>query len=288
MVPLLRDGHVVVGLDHSPAMLARAAAAHRPPRAPRRAGARCWCAATCATLRVRRRASPSPSSRSTASSTWSTDADLAALLPRRPRGLIPGGWLAFDVLRARPDFLACARGDPDRRWAAPCFATRPPGSAWSTRRTTVSTSAGARCTIDLPLPAASTRAGARAGPSAHVRLCHRQLGPAPTCAALLARARRSSSCMPAGATSSGRRCRRESRPAPPASRTRLRSRAASRASIARARDREKHRAKRGFLRRRRVGISLDRGPPRRYDAEVFRKLSDGGLTRWPRKSQSWA
>ena len=70
MVPLLRDGHTVVGLDHAPAMLARAAARDRAPVAARRgaraAGARRPARASpCA-----RRASRSPWPRSTACSTW--------------------------------------------------------------------------------------------------------------------------------------------------------------------------------------------------------------------------
>src|SRR4051812_7344616 len=113
MLPLLRDGHAVTGIDLSAAMLERA------------------------TARVARLA---PAARARA---LLARADLRALpLPRRPRfafavaafhtvqhlasagdlvrffravaaALRPGGWLAFDVFAPSPEFLARAS---DRRW----------------------------------------------------------------------------------------------------------------------------------------------------------------------------
>ena len=94
------------------AMLARARA--RVARlGDRRAGGRCWCAATCARCRSRP-GSRSPWWRSTAIQHLYTDDDLVAVLPRRARAaLIPGGWFAFDAFAPAPvSSLARERAAP--------------------------------------------------------------------------------------------------------------------------------------------------------------------------------
>jgi SAM-dependent methyltransferase len=178
MLPLLRDGHVVVGVDHAPAMLAGAAArlARLPAAARRRA------------LLVRadlRRPALKPKPRFALALVafhgiqhLVTDAELLAFFRRTRATLIPGGWLAFDVFAPDPSFLARVRAEgSERRWHRTTF--RHPGSgrrevytvtyAYDARRRTLLTTFHYQ-----PIDAR----GHRRGPERHVRLCHRQLTPA--------------------------------------------------------------------------------------------------------------
>ena len=177
MLPLLGDGHVVVGVDHAPAMLARAAArlARLRPSPRRRA------------LLVRgdlARLPLAPAGRFAFAIVafhgiqhLVDDADLLELLGRARAALVPGGWLAFDVFAPEPGFLTrVAAAGPERRWHRTLF--RHPASrrreaytasyALDARRRTLLTTFHYQ-----PVDAL----GRRRGPERHVRLCHRQLSP---------------------------------------------------------------------------------------------------------------
>jgi len=116
LVPMLRDGHTVVGLDRSAPMLERAAA--RVGRTAAQQKARCMLVradlrafnlkpefefAVCAFHSVQH---------------LLTNNDLVRFFQRVRRSLRPNGWFAFDVLPAHPDWLA---RDPERRWSRTMF-----------------------------------------------------------------------------------------------------------------------------------------------------------------------
>lgn len=176
LVPLLRDGHIVVGLDHSPSMLARAAArvARLPPTARRRA------------LLVRGDMRTLAFAQRFAFAVVAfhgiqhlvTDSDLLRFFRRTREALRPGGWLAFDVFAPNPDFLRRAHeGGPDRRWDRTLF--RHPSSRKRLAYTASHTYDQKRRTLmtTFHYQPVDLR-GRRRGPELHVRLCHRQLGPA--------------------------------------------------------------------------------------------------------------
>jgi len=181
MVPLLRDGHVVVGLDHAPAMLAAAAA--KVARLPAAARARA--------LLVRADLRRFPVTRRFAFAVAAfhgiqhlgSDADLLRFLRDARRALNPGGWLAFDVFVPDPRFLA---RDPERRWDRTRF--RDPTTGRDTIYT-INHRYDARRRLLLMrmhyLPVDGR--GRPAGPERTLRLCHRQLAPDEV-RALLARA----------------------------------------------------------------------------------------------------
>jgi len=119
MLPLVRAGHIVVGVDQAPAMLARAAArlARLAPRARRRA----------ALLRADLRRLPVAAWFSFAVAAFhtvqhlATDRDLAAFFAEVARTLRPGGWFAFDTFAPNARFLARANVVGGRRWARTRF-----------------------------------------------------------------------------------------------------------------------------------------------------------------------
>ncbi|HEY2730591.1 MAG TPA: class I SAM-dependent methyltransferase [Polyangia bacterium] len=177
MVPLLRDGHVVVGIDHAPAMLARAGerVARLPLSGRRRA------------LLVRgdlRRLAVEAAPRFALAIVafhgiqhLVTDAELLGLLRRVRAALIPGGWLAFDLFAPDPAFMGRVRAaGPARRWHRTLFRHPVTGRreaysasyAFDARRGTLLTTFHYQ-----PVDAL----GRRRGPERHVRLCHRQLEP---------------------------------------------------------------------------------------------------------------
>jgi SAM-dependent methyltransferase len=116
LLPLLRDGHTVVGVERARPMLARAAlrvARLRPARRARcllvrgdlrRLGLRRGFAiALCAFHSVQH---------------LTTDGELVRFFRAVARSLAPGGWFAFDVLPPDPAWLA---RDPRRRWGRTTF-----------------------------------------------------------------------------------------------------------------------------------------------------------------------
>jgi SAM-dependent methyltransferase len=119
MVPLLRAGHVVVGIDRAPAMLARAAArlARLAPRLRRRA----------LLLRADLRRLPVAGRFQFAVAAFhtiqhlATDRELALFFAGVARVLRPGGWFAFDTFAPNPQFLGRANAPGGRRWARTQF-----------------------------------------------------------------------------------------------------------------------------------------------------------------------
>src|SRR5258706_11949225 len=120
LAPLARDGHLVVGLDHSGPMLAQAAA--RVARLPSAARGRVRLArGDLRTLATRRRFELAIVAFHGIQHLV-TDGDLLRFLRRARAALVPGGWLAFDVFAPEPAFLERARAvGPEHRWARTRF-----------------------------------------------------------------------------------------------------------------------------------------------------------------------
>lgn len=118
MLPLLRAGHVVVGIDRAPAMLTRAAArlARLAPRGRRRA---LLLRADLRHLPVGRRFQLAVSAFHTIQH-LATDAELRRFFAGVARALRPGGWFAFDTFAPNAQFLRRA-GVGGRRWARSHF-----------------------------------------------------------------------------------------------------------------------------------------------------------------------
>jgi SAM-dependent methyltransferase len=179
MLPLLRAGHTVVGIDRAPEMLARAAArlARLAPVLRRRG------------LLVRgdlRQLGVAPRFAFALSAFHSiqhlhADADLVRFFRSVAAALKPGGWLAFDSFAPDARFLAQADGKPRGRTAF-----RHPTTG---RRLIYSEShrrKGAILAMTFHYQPVDAR-GRRRGPERRVRLQHRLLDPAAV-AGLLAQA----------------------------------------------------------------------------------------------------
>jgi SAM-dependent methyltransferase len=171
-LPLLRDGHHVVGLDRSPSMLARAAArvARLSPRRRERA----------LLVRGDLRAVPALPRFGLVICAFHSvqhlvdDRDLAAFFRGVRRSLVPGGWLAFDVLPPDPSWIA---RDPNRRWGRTRFRHPTTGQRYESTNNHVYDPARRALHIRLfyqPIDAQ----GRPSGPELLHRLCHRQLTPA--------------------------------------------------------------------------------------------------------------
>ena len=172
LVPLLRDGHQVVGLDRSPAMLAAAARRVKRLSATRRsrglivrADLRAFAlrprfaVALCAFHSVQH---------------LITDGELLRFFRAVGRSLAPGGWLAFDVLPPDPAWLA--RGD-HRRWARTIF--RHPSTRERLVYTTDHLYDEKRRALHMRLYYQPVdERGRPRGRERLMRLCHRQLWPA--------------------------------------------------------------------------------------------------------------
>jgi SAM-dependent methyltransferase len=111
MVPLLRDGHTVVGLDRAPAMLAHAAAKVARLSRPARARA-LLIRADLRHFAFRQRFGFAVAAFHSVQHLVS-DRDLLAFLRAARRALEPRGWLAFDVFAPARSFLA---RDENQRW----------------------------------------------------------------------------------------------------------------------------------------------------------------------------
>jgi SAM-dependent methyltransferase len=180
MVPLLRDGLTVVGVDHAPAMLARAASkiARLPPRARARA------LLLRADIRrlplrslTRARAAAGEGRFTFAVAAFHsvqhliTDRDLLAFLRAARRSLAPRGWLAFDVFAPERRFLD---RDEDRRWDRTPF--RDPTTGARTVYTINHRFDRRRRLLLMRMHYLPVDARGRAiGPERVLRLCHRQL-----------------------------------------------------------------------------------------------------------------
>ena len=113
LLPLLRDGHTVVGLDRAPAMLERAAArVKRLPAAGRRRALLLRGDLRALPFRSRRSGESRRSRFALAVAAFhtiqhcETNADLLRFFRGAAAALIPGGWLAFDTFAPDPRFLA--------------------------------------------------------------------------------------------------------------------------------------------------------------------------------------
>lgn len=171
-IPLLRDGHTVVGLDRAPAMLTRAAARLRrlPDRRRRRglllrADLRAFALrprfalAVCAFHSVQH---------------LITDADLVRFFRSVRASLLPDGWLTFDVLPPDPTWIA---RDPQRRWARTVF--RHPTTYDRLTYTTNHVYDDRRRTLHMRLYYQPIDDKGRVVHRERVmRLCHRQIAPA--------------------------------------------------------------------------------------------------------------
>jgi SAM-dependent methyltransferase len=171
LVPLLRDGHEVAGLDRSWTMLAAAARrVHRlsPSRRQR-------CTLVRADLRAfafRRQATLAISAFHSVQHLY-TDEDFLAFLACARGSLRKGGWLAFDVLPPDPAWLA---RDPDRRWGRTTF--RHPATRQRYVYTTNHTYDPVARLLHMRLHYQPVdERGRPAGKERTVRLCHRQFQP---------------------------------------------------------------------------------------------------------------
>jgi SAM-dependent methyltransferase len=182
MLPLLRTGHTVVGIDRSAAMLARTRARIQRLSPTRRGRA--------LLVRGDLRSLPLARPRFTLAvcafhsvQHLIEDADLVAFFRGVRRGLLPGGWLAFDLLPPDPAWI---HRDPNRRWGRTVF--RHPRTGQRFVSTNNHTFDAGRHALhirlyDQPVDAA----GNPVGRERVRRLCHRQIAPAQV-EALLARA----------------------------------------------------------------------------------------------------
>jgi SAM-dependent methyltransferase len=181
LVPLLRDGHTVVGVDQSPAMLG--AARRRLARlAPGRRSRALLLRGDLRTLGFRARFAIAVCAFHSVQHLIG-DAELLRLFRGAARSLTPGGWLAFDVLPPDPRWLA--RGN-ERRWARTVF--RHPSTGERLVYTTDHLYDEKRRALHMRLYYQHLdERGRPVGRERVVRLCHRQLWPADV-KALLARA----------------------------------------------------------------------------------------------------
>lgn len=116
LVPLVRDGHDVVGVDCSAEMLA--AAARRIARMSECRRTQCSLVqADMRTFAFGQRASFAIAAFHSVQHLL-TDEDLLHFLRATRKNLCKGGWLAFDVLPPDPEWLA---RDPTRRWGRTTF-----------------------------------------------------------------------------------------------------------------------------------------------------------------------
>jgi SAM-dependent methyltransferase len=171
LVPLLRDGHTVVGLDRAPAMLAAAARRVARLSASRRARG-LLVRGDLRAFSFRRRFSIALCAFHSVQHLY-TDAELLRFLRSAAASLVPGGWLAFDVLPPDPRWLA--RGE-DRRWARTVF--RHPSTGQRLAYTTNHRYDEERRLLQMSLYYQPLdERGRPVGRERRVRLHHRQLWP---------------------------------------------------------------------------------------------------------------
>jgi SAM-dependent methyltransferase len=171
LVPLVRDGHNVVGIDRSAEMLAAAARRIRRLSASRQG--------QCSLVRADLRSYPLHAKASLAIAAFHSvqhlygDEDLLHFLRTTRANLMRGGWLAFDVLPPDPTWLL---RDPERRWGRTTF--RHPVTRERLVYTTNHTFDPDTRLLHMRLYYQPVDDNGRpAGPERLVRLCHRQLWP---------------------------------------------------------------------------------------------------------------
>ena len=183
LIPFLRAGHQVLGIDRSGPMLARAAARLRRLTPPRRARALLVQGDLRALPLRTPKAAAAPGG---AGATFSlavcafhslqhlvADSDLLAFFRGVRRSLVPGGWLAFDVLPPDPRWIG---RDPNRRWGRTLF--RHPITRQRFVYTNNHTYDPTRRALHIRLYYQPVDDHGRAtGPERVQRLCHRQLTP---------------------------------------------------------------------------------------------------------------
>ena len=171
LMPLLRDGHTVVGLDRSAAMLA--AARRRVARLSASRRSRCLLLrADLRTFALRPRFALAVAAFHSVQHLYSM-ADLQRFLRATRACLVPGGWLAFDVLPPDPAWIG---RDPLRRWGRTVF--RHPLSRQRLVYTNNHRFDPHRCVLHMRLYYQPLDGHGRpSGPERVVRLCHRQLEP---------------------------------------------------------------------------------------------------------------
>jgi SAM-dependent methyltransferase len=171
LLPLLRDGHPVVGLDRSPQMLAAA----RRKLARLSPSRRARCALVRADLRAFAFAAPATLAISAFHSVQHllTDEDFLRFLRCARASLVPGGWLAFDVLPPAPARLL---RDPQRRFGRTVF--RHPSTGQRLVYTASYQYDPASRLLHMGLHYLPVdQHGQPSGNERRVRLCHRQYGP---------------------------------------------------------------------------------------------------------------
>ena len=171
MVPLLRDGHTVVGLDLSAPMLERAA--WRVGRlSPARRNRALLLRADLRSFALRARFGLAISAFHSVQHLID-DRELLACFRAVRAALVPDGWFAFDLLPPDPAWIS---RDPGRRWARTRF--RHPGSGERLVYTTNHRYDPVRRALHMRLYYQPVDAGGRRRGNERVRrLCHRQLWP---------------------------------------------------------------------------------------------------------------
>jgi SAM-dependent methyltransferase len=172
LVPLLRDGHTVVGLDQSAPMLAAASRRVARLSATRRS--------RCLLLRADLRAFACRPRFALAVAAFHSvqhiyaESDLQRFLRATRASLVPGGWFAFDVLPPDPAWIS---RDPLRRWGRTVF--HHPVSGQRLVYTNNHRFDPRRHVLHMRLYYQPLdEQGRPSGPERVVRLCHRQLEPA--------------------------------------------------------------------------------------------------------------
>jgi SAM-dependent methyltransferase len=171
LLPWLRDGHTVVGLDRSATMLA--AARRRVARLSQTRRQRCLIVqADLRDFALKPRFSLAVAAFHSVQHLYS-EPDLQRFLCAARAALVPGGWLAFDVLPPDPAWIG---RDPNRRWGRTVF--RHPLSKQRFVYTNNHRFDAHRRVLHIRLYYQPLDGRGRpAGPERVVRLCHRQLEP---------------------------------------------------------------------------------------------------------------
>jgi len=172
LLPLLRDGHTVVGLDRSASMLAAARRRIARLSATRRARG-LLVQADLRAFALRPRFVLAVAAFHSVQHIYA-EADLQRFLRATRACLVPGGWFAFDVLPPDPAWIG---RDPLRRWGRTVF--RHPVSGQRLVYTNNHRFDPRRRVLHMRLYYQPIdESGRPSGPERVVRLCHRQLDPA--------------------------------------------------------------------------------------------------------------